>query len=215
MDTFLTLVIAVGGIATGIGAIWAAVAARRQAQVTERQAQLTEKSVTQTERRLAEQNERARLTLEYELLTRLQDRYVSPYWLSRRREAAKYLLDNAFDGSGEIAGVSSLNTAARYVCGFYDEIGEMNSLGILRDEAMWNRFSVLGQAYWLLCKPGIEKLREEWEDPTWYELFEELSNRITEMNRERGVAPPTQEVLRQIMEDEAVIGEGSSTTTTE
>ena len=30
MDTFLTLVIALGGIATGIGAIWAAMLARRQ-----------------------------------------------------------------------------------------------------------------------------------------------------------------------------------------
>jgi hypothetical protein len=29
MDTFLTLVIALGGIATGIGAIWAAILARR------------------------------------------------------------------------------------------------------------------------------------------------------------------------------------------
>src|SRR5215207_4911227 len=36
VDTLLTLVIALGGIATGIGAIWAALAARRQAQVTER-----------------------------------------------------------------------------------------------------------------------------------------------------------------------------------
>ena len=36
MDTLLTLVIAVGGIATGIGAIWAALAARRQAQISER-----------------------------------------------------------------------------------------------------------------------------------------------------------------------------------
>jgi hypothetical protein len=50
MDTFLTLVIALGGIATGIGAIWAALASRRQAQ-------LTEQSLAQTERSLAEQGE--------------------------------------------------------------------------------------------------------------------------------------------------------------
>jgi hypothetical protein len=79
MDTFLTLVIALGGIATGIGAIWAAMLARRQAQATER-------SLAQTERSLAEQNERARLTLEYDLLTRLADRFDSPHFLSRRRE---------------------------------------------------------------------------------------------------------------------------------
>jgi hypothetical protein len=34
MDQILTLIIALGGIATGIGAIWAALAARRQAQIT-------------------------------------------------------------------------------------------------------------------------------------------------------------------------------------
>ena len=78
MDTFLTLVIALGGIATGIGAIWAALLARRQAQATERS--------------LAEQNERLRLNLELDLLTRLGDRFESPHFLSRRREAARYLL---------------------------------------------------------------------------------------------------------------------------
>ena len=67
MESFLTLVIAVGGIATGIGAIWAALADRRQGQISERQAQLTEQSLAQTDRSLAEQvqslreqNERSR-----------------------------------------------------------------------------------------------------------------------------------------------------------
>jgi hypothetical protein len=35
MDTFVTLVIALGGIATGIGAIWTAVVTRRLARATE------------------------------------------------------------------------------------------------------------------------------------------------------------------------------------
>jgi hypothetical protein len=74
VDTFLTLVIAVGGIVTGIGAIWAAMLARRQAQISERQAQLTERS-------LNEQNERLRLNLEVDLLHRMQDRYDSRYFI--------------------------------------------------------------------------------------------------------------------------------------
>jgi hypothetical protein len=71
MDTFLTLVIALGGIATGIGAIWAALAARRQAQLTDqslieqrqflqeqtdiarRQAQVSERNLDLSERRHA------------------------------------------------------------------------------------------------------------------------------------------------------------------
>jgi len=79
MDTFVTLVIAPGGTATGIGAIWAA---RRQAQANER-------SLAQTERSLAEQNERLRLNLELDLLTRLGDRFESPQFSSGRREAAR------------------------------------------------------------------------------------------------------------------------------
>jgi hypothetical protein len=139
---------------------------------------------------------------------------LSPQWLSRRREAAKYLLENVFVGD-DIVEISSLNLAAGYVCGYYDEIGEMHKRGVLSDEAVWNRFSVLGQAYWLLCEPGIEGMREEREDPTWFELFEELGHRIAEMDRERGAAPPTKEVLRQLMEAEAVIGEDPSATTAE
>jgi hypothetical protein len=95
MDTALTLVIALGGIATGIGAIWAALLARHQAQVTERS--------------LTEQNERARLALEYDLLTRLQDRFASPHLLSMRRSTARYLLDNAFI-EGHAVGMPALNS---------------------------------------------------------------------------------------------------------
>jgi hypothetical protein len=51
MEPLLTLVIALGGIATGIGAIWTAV-------VTRHLARLTEES-------LREQNERARINLEW------------------------------------------------------------------------------------------------------------------------------------------------------
>jgi hypothetical protein len=91
MDTLLTLVIAVGGIATGIGAIWAAVAARRQAQLTERSLTQTERSLAEQVQTLREQNERARLTLEYDLLSRLDVRIDTPQFRSTTK-AAKYLL---------------------------------------------------------------------------------------------------------------------------
>jgi hypothetical protein len=94
VDTPLTLVIALGGIATGIGAIWAALLARRQAQVTQQ-------SLAQTERSLAEQNERSRLNLEADLLTRMRDRFESPHFMSRRRAAAKFLLENVI-ANGDI-----------------------------------------------------------------------------------------------------------------
>jgi hypothetical protein len=233
MDTFLTLVIAVGGIATGIGAIWAAMLARRQAQLTEQslakqrrflkeqnkiarsQAQLTEQSLAQTERSLVEQNERARLSLEYDLLNRLTVRtYDTPHFRSMRRAAAKYLLDNVFEDDGDVVAAERWNSAAMEVCNFLEEVGEMLRLGVLRNIPVWNRFSVLAQAYWFVCKPTIEKLREKEQDPAGYEEFEYLGCVMAKMDRERGVAPFTGVWLRQFFEDEAVIDKESPTTTT-
>jgi hypothetical protein len=211
MDTFLTLVIALGGIATGIGAIWAAMLARSQARLTERsldeqrqsfqeqteiarrQAELTEQSLAQTERSLAEQNERARLNLELDLLTRLADRFESPHFLSRRREAAKYLLDNAFlEEDTKMVEVPSLNRSVIDVCSLFEDVGELLRLGVLSIQSVWTRFGVPGKAYWYLCKPGIEQVREEWEDPSPFEEFEYLSRMWAEVDDQRGIGPPHQ-----------------------
>jgi hypothetical protein len=79
VDTFLSLVIALGGIAMAIGAIWAAVLARRQ--------------LVEQRRFLGEQNDRTRLTLEFDLLTRLEERFEGQRFLARRRSAPRHALD--------------------------------------------------------------------------------------------------------------------------
>jgi hypothetical protein len=40
-----------------------------------------------------------------------------------------------------------------------------------------------------------------------YEEFERLYRVVAELERERGIEPPTQGLLRQAMEDEAIAGE--------
>jgi hypothetical protein len=212
MDKLLTLVIALGGISTGVGAIWAALAARRQGQISERQAQITERSLPQTERSLAEQNERARLTLEYDLLTRMRERFESPQLRSSRRATAKYFLENTFVDD-EVVEAPSMANAAVEVCNFFEELGEMVRLGILGAESVTSRYSVHGQAYWTLCRPAIEKFREEWELSTIYEEFEYLSRLMADLDPEQGAAPQRLEVLRQVMEWESVVGEEPSTMT--
>jgi hypothetical protein len=200
MDTFLTLVIALGGIATGIGAIWTAVAARRQAQLTERS--------------LTEQNERARLNLEYDLLTRLGDRMDNPQYQRTTKAAAKYLLDNAFVDDGVVE-MERLNYAVAEVCNFFEEVGEMLRLGVLSDVSVWNRYSTSAYLYWSACKPSIEKMREEHGDPAYFEEFEYLCRVVDEMDRKRGIPPLTLEQLRQYMELNATMDEEPPTTTTE
>jgi hypothetical protein len=167
-DTFLTLVIALGGIATGVGAIWAAMLAGCQAQFTERS--------------LDEQH--------------------------------RFLLQNAFaeDGAGEVPPLST-NNAAMTVCNCFEEIGDLQRIGVLSDETAWNNASHWSQAFWLLCKPAVEKMRQEWENPALYAQFERLSRLMAEMDRERGIAPPTPERLRQIMAMEAATAEEPPTAT--
>ena len=199
MDTFLTLVIALGGIATGIGAIWAAMAARRQAQVTER-------SLAQTERSLAEQNERARLNLEFDQLTRMQDRFDSPHFYSRRTSAAKHVLDNFFRDDGTVE-VERFNRAAYDVANFFEGLGYVQRRGALEAESVWHTFGIMTQAYWTLYEPAIRKMREEQKDPAIYEEFERLNQLMADLDSERGSEPPTQELLRRMVEDEAALGE--------
>ena len=131
MDKLLTLVIALGGIATGVGAIWTAMLARRQARVSER-------SLARTESTLAEQNERARLTLEYDLLTRMRERFESPQLRGSRRATAKYFLENTFVDD-EVLEAPSMANAAVEVCNFFEEAGEMVRLGILGAESVASR----------------------------------------------------------------------------
>src|SRR5215212_1186711 len=207
MDTLPTLVIAVGGIATGIGAIWTAMVARRQARIAEG-------SLAEQVRSLREQNERARLTLEYDMMSRLIDRHLNPDWLSRRRAAAKYLLDNAFV-DGAMVELERLNTPLMEMCDFFEELGEMERHGVVRTESVWGRFGAGAQRYWLVCKPAIEKMREEREDPALLEEFERLVGVMANLDRERGIGALKPERVRKLLEEEAVIGEDPSATKTE
>jgi hypothetical protein len=198
VDTLLTLVIALGGIATGIGAIWTAVLARRQ--------------LDEQRRFLGEQNERARLTLEFDLLTRLEDRFQSPGFLGWRRSAARHVVGAFFAEDGTIeAGV--FDRASYDVANFFEEVGYLHRRGVLRAESAWHTFGLPARVYWAAYGPTVYKMRQEQEDPTVYEDFERLERLVADFSSERGMPPPTREQLRRIMEDETVIGEEPSPST--
>jgi hypothetical protein len=200
LETFLTLVIAVGGIATGIGAIWTAVAARHQAQLTERS--------------LTEQNERLRLNLEVDLLHRLEDRYDSQIFIGRRSAVATYYLNNAFEGD-DMVGVERLNEDAIDVCNFFESLAYLQEIDALSAKSVWNFFGPDLQVHWALCKPAIEKDCEEQADPMLYQGFERLARLMADMEREGGSPDPTPELVRRGLEEEAARGQEPPTTTTE
>ena len=100
-----------------------------------------------------------------------------------------------------------MNSAVLGTCSLFEEIGELLRLGVLRAETVANRAGVLSEIYWTLCKPAIEKMRQELGDPGLFEDFEYLRGRVVEVDRERGVSALKQESMRQMLEGEATLGE--------
>lgn len=241
MDTFLTLVIALGGIATGIGAIWTAMLARRQldeqrrfleeqneiarsqAQRTEqslaeqrrsfqeqteiasRQSQLTERSLVEQNERAREENERARLSYEVDMMLKLEDRWESPTFLDIKRKAANHVKAHFFTDDGGLLDVEHMDVNAESVLGIFELLGDLVERGVVQAETVWHRFGWRVRQYWALYRPAIEKMREEYKDPTLFEDFERLDTLMTDLDRQHGAGDEliSKQQLRRYVESES------------
>jgi hypothetical protein len=149
METLLTLVIALGGIAAAVGAIWAAVAATRQARITERS--------------LRERSERHRVSLALDLLMRLEDSFGGPRLLASRRMAAKHVIDNFFvsdDDLLEIEDLRHVSRAAFDIFNFFEQMGYLRRIGAVEAESVDHLFGWWIRCYWALYGRAIEKKRQ-------------------------------------------------------
>jgi len=75
-------------------------------------------------------------------------------------------------------------------CGFFEDLGHLQRLGALQAETVWNSFGSLTRTYWSLCKPAIEKMREERKVPDLYEEFEHVRRVLADLEHERGIESP-------------------------
>jgi hypothetical protein len=204
MDTFLTLVIALGGIATGIGAIWAAMLARRQGRVTEQ-------SLREQLKSFQEQNERARLSLEVDMLLKFFERFQGKgLSLSEtRRSAAKHIKDNFFERDNDLLEVDHLNKAGEDVLNFFELMGLLVRAESIDERLVQEMFSFRLVRYWELCKPAVQRAREEDRSPDLWVNFEDLANRMIALAKEDGAMEAesfTKTQLRRFVEEEAVAG---------
>lgn len=192
----LDLVIALGGIATGIGAIWTAVVTRNLARATER-------SLDEQSQSLREQNERARINLETDLMYKLVEQWNSRTYQEYRRKSLQFVKEN-FLTNDDLQEVQHIDAATQQLFDYFDEIGYLTRSGILQTERVMNhgnfRVSIL-QA-WPLWEPAVDKLREEDGRPTAYTHFEYLHRQALDFDRARGGtgAPPSKEELRHFVE---------------
>jgi hypothetical protein len=211
MDTFLTLVIALGGITTGIGAIWAAMLARRQGRVTEQSLREQLKSFQEQNKSFQEQNERARLSLEVDMLLKFYERFQGK-GLSQsetRRSAAKHIKDNFFRGDNDLLEVDHLNKAGEDVLNFFELMGLLVRAATIDERLVQELFAFRLVRYWELCKPAVERAREEDRSPDLWVNFEDLANRMIALAKEDGGMEAegfTKTQLRRFVEEEAVAG---------
>jgi hypothetical protein len=188
MEPLLTLVIAIGGIATGIGAIWTAV-------VTRHLARLTEES-------LREQNERARINLEVDVMQRLDERVLSQRFQIYMIRSFTYVKENYFVDD-DILEVDHLDPASSQILNFYEDLGYLTRTGVLQPEWVWNSYGGDLTMSWALWEPAVKKTREELKDPTIFDHTEYLYHQLLDLNRQRGLGSerPTKEELRRYVED--------------
>jgi hypothetical protein len=202
LTTILTVV-------TAVGAIWAALASTSQARASSVQAKVAERGLEEQIRSFREQNERALLSFEVDMMLKLEDHWHSPTVLARRTKAANYVKAHFLTDDGELLEVEHIDENIRldtvYQLNFFERLGDLVRQGVVRAETTWHRFGVDLRQYWALYRPAIEKMREEYKDPTLFEDFERLDALMADLDRQHGVGDEyiAKQQLRRTVEAES------------
>ncbi len=202
LTTILTVV-------TAVGAIWAALASTSQARASSVQARVAERGLEEQIRSFRGQNERARLSFEVDMMFKLEDHWNSPTVLDRRRKAPSYVKAHFLTDDGELLEVEHIDENIRvntlYQLNFFERLGDLVRQGVVRAETAWHRFGLDFRQYWALYRPAIEKMREEYKDPTVGEDFERLEALMADLDRQHGAGDEyiTKQQLRRFVELES------------
>ncbi len=139
------------------------------------------------------------------MMFKLEDRWDSPNFLDRRTKAANYIRAHLFTDDGELLEVQHTDENTRELLNFFELLGDLVRQGVVRAETVWNRFGLRLRTYWALYRPAIEKMREEYKDPTLLEEFERLDALMADLDRQHDVGEEylTNQQLRQFVEVES------------
>ena len=198
LTTILTVV-------TAVGAIWAALASTSQARASGVQARVAERGLEEQIRSFREQNEVARLSFKVDMMLKLEDRWDSPTFLDIKRKATNYLKEHFFTDDGGLLAVEHIDEHTEKLLGTFELLGDLVNQGVVRAETVWHRFGVRVRQYWALYRPAIEKIREDYQDPTIFEDFERLEALMADLDRQHGVGDEylTNQQLRRFVELES------------
>jgi hypothetical protein len=159
--------------------------------------------------RAREQNERARLSFETDMVFKLEDRFKKGL-LPNRINAAQYIRNkygDRLDGL-DSANIISDNRAVWDVLNFFEYLAHLTKSEALSSVAVWEKFGYWIEGYWALYKPEIERHRHTQREPNYYGDFGALNDKMIEIDRlEEGIEGEftTQSKLRAFVEAEATL----------
>ncbi|MGB9179646.1 MAG: hypothetical protein WCB68_10425 [Pyrinomonadaceae bacterium] len=79
-----------------------------------------------------------------------------------------------------------VDLAASLVCAFVEELAVYHRRKIIDIDTIWEFYSFPVEHYWIIVKNGILTMRNDLRDPTYYDKFQGLYEKIREMNRKKG-----------------------------
>ena len=109
---------------------------------------------------------------------------------SRKKACENYLLDQL-----------RIMREQSDVIGFFEDVGVYLEREVFDTESNWDKYSYYIEHYWAMYQPHIMEFRAESKDPTWYEKFEALKNKMEKFSSKRGlkVVGKTQEELKKFI----------------
>lgn len=127
-------------------------------------------------------------------LTSLDSRWNSAEMMESRKKACENYLNDQL----------KIKREQSDVIGFFEDIGIYLERSVFDDEALWDKYSYYIEYYWAMYQPHIMEFRAETKDPTWYDKFEMLKNRMDKVSKKKGlkIIGRTQEEIKKFINTE-------------
>ena len=91
--------------------------------------------------------------------------------------------------------------ACEHIANFFEEVGTFVKIKAIPEDVVWDVQSWDIEYYWCIFKEGIEKAREEYEEPVYCE-FEGLFRKMREKSDKKGVPPVDEPSIEVFLERE-------------
>jgi len=111
-----------------------------------------------------------------ETIQHMNEKWDSDLLLKLRRDACITYL--TIRGGESRSSSLEIDLKQGIVLGFFEELGLYSKKRVFEDEVVWDMFSYYIQHYWAMLEPHIMEFRRSKDDPSWFEKFEYLDERM-------------------------------------